>query len=140
MDKKIEEQLIEFDTAKLARDKGLTRETLGYRTSSVRKDYYNHRGELNGDCTENINELLSKTKTSKYKLIAAPTQAVLQKWLREIHNIEIWIGKGGLNGDKYHAEDITKNGILVYENNEMFDTYEQALEKVLKEALKLIDK
>lgn len=68
----------------------------------------------------------------KYK---APTQALLQKWLREIHNIDLWAAKYTRYGGK------TEYIFHIFEKNPnpwFFNTYEDALEKGLQEALKLV--
>lgn len=84
---------------------------------------------------------LAKEKGCKNSLGLTPlafdcTQACLQKWLREVHNIHIQIIFLTLNNRyvfaiyKYGEEDI--ESVLEYE------TYELALEAALQEALKLI--
>jgi len=68
--------------------------------------------------------------------IQAPTQSLLQKWLREKHNIIIFLGPTTTVG-KYAVEVDT---IEEHYHSEtlIYDTYELALEKGLKEGLKLI--
>ena len=84
---------------------------------------------------------LAKEKGCKNSLGLTPlafdcTQASLQKWLREVHNIHIQIIFLPINNRfifaiyKYGKEDI--ESVLEYE------TYEFALEEALQEALKLI--
>jgi hypothetical protein len=82
----------------------------------------------------------------------APTQTLLQKWLREIHQIEtkIW-AEHYPNGTNWCCQalqwDLTldfkttnliKNGTYGFGDNHEFKTYEEALEFILYEALKMI--
>ena len=68
----------------------------------------------------------------------APTQPLLQKWLRVEHNIHVYVVPNNTKRPEGNYE------VCVYSNNEKlyyhfgFDTYEEALEKGLFEALKLI--
>ena len=57
--------------------------------------------------------------------VLMPTQSLAQKWLREVHNIDVLVYKVK---KKYTTEYCTKH----------YNTYEQALEEALQEALKLI--
>jgi len=68
----------------------------------------------------------------------APTQCILQKWLREEHDIHI------IN-NFVHQEDKKKYECIVYDNRnkawhlaEVYNTYEEGLEAKLLEALNLI--
>jgi len=114
----MEEQRITYSTAKLAKEKGY-------------KEYCKWRyTDFNG-----ITEL---QKGASELFPAAPTQSLLQKWLREVHEIDIDVDRGGVRNDwyigwrkfgyKYHRGPYTKP----------FTNYEEALEVGLKEALKLV--
>lgn len=110
------EELISFDTAKLAKEKGFKKIFChyGYKKSgkvTVMPSYYD-----------------------------APTQSLLQKWLREVHEIEV-----------NPAQNFTKGGIKMqynisiesYKYNHLGkyiygNTYEEVLEVGLQEGLKLI--
>ena len=61
--------------------------------------------------------------------ILAPTQSLLQKWLRETHNIFISINVN-------YCYKIYNNDEL-YEESFYYNNYEEALEQGLQEALKL---
>ena len=69
---------------------------------------------------------------------SAPTQSLLQKWLREEHYIIVWvypaIRLNGYQGCIQKKNMVGKNIILTHK----FETYEEALEQGLFEALKLI--
>jgi len=120
----MEETKVTFETAKLAKNKRFDIET-----HTV--DYM-----LNGNYVGERGACISCTE---YAL--APTQSLLQKWLREIHNILIDVGSS-FNG--YSVEVMTKDSNNKWLNmefssdNEQYETYEEALEAGLQEALKLI--
>lgn len=70
----------------------------------------------------------------------APTQSLLQKWIREKHKIHIEIG---CNGDEHYVNSISypEGDDYVYDQDLDtigFKTYEEALELGLQESLKLI--
>lgn len=116
----MKEQLITFETAKLAKEKGFD--------EYVCLHYSNYEGVFMDDIK---NYELDHTKFS------APTQSLLQKWLREEHDKELFIYKN-LERSKYIC--YLYSGVKRYSGfteNEG-ETYEQALEKGLIEALKLI--
>lgn len=72
--------------------------------------------------------------------ISVPTQSLLQKWLREEHDIDIiikpWTGTN--KGEKMYAADILIFGTSTYIKLMRQNKYEEALERGLYEALKLI--
>lgn len=123
----MEEQLISFETAILAKDKGF---------DWIKWDYkwYNNIGDLKlsfQSCDEPID----------CNRVSAPTQSLLQKWLREVHNIIVWyepftVGTSctfmwniGLLENIWH---------LAHFSMRKHTTPEEALEVGLLEALKLI--
>ena len=151
----MKEQLVEFSTAKLAKEKGFG---LGENDYCQLPYYYNLEGKLN-DIKDNlfkrdistthlgaltldnveIGILFMDNSLDEYTL--APTQSLLHRWLREVHNLHIWLQPLGykMQYDVYieHIDDWKKGE----ENTcvgEDFNTYEKALEKGLQEALKLI--
>lgn len=139
----MKEQLISFETAKLAYEKGYNREVVGISFTSTRRNYYNEKGELNGDCTDFIKDVIKYGREKakiKHVLYPATSQSLLQKWLREEHEIHININTfyfEDLEKYGYEVEDIIhKDGWVVMSNTA--GTYEEALEKGLQQALKLI--
>ena len=73
--------------------------------------------------------------------LPAPTQSLLQKWLRKIHDIDVIIE---VHNEKYLImlfKGLHNKNIKYYEANIslLFDIYEDALEVGLIEGLKLID-
>lgn len=142
----MKEQLISFETAKLAKEKGFE-SVIGLGHRKPRGNYFNSDGELNGDVTK---ELVNKD----FKSIAAPTQSLLQKWLREEHQLYVMIEETHTYALKtrigFYAKIVTPSGEDEFDEHGFrfikklyydtwFDsTYENALEKGLEEALKLI--
>ena len=129
----MKEELISFETAKLAKEKGYTQEWLDH------YEYYKEDGSLHN---------------WKYDY-PAPTQSLLQKWLREVHeihiHIEVWRNmdhcdeyKGFITKPAYIKPlyDKTNKGLDIMEIKRVSFKYEykEALEAVLQEALKLIKK
>jgi len=131
----MKEELITFETAKLAYEKGYTREVVGISFSSTRRNYYNTKGELNGDCIDFIKDVIKygreKAKV-KHIIYPATSQSLLQKWLREKHKEHIKVVY--MNETNTYSSSLTMRS-MGWSN---FKTYEEALEKGLQEALKLI--
>lgn len=135
----LEEQLVSFETAKLAKAKGFNKLCFYY---------YNKIGELIEpeenwsntivEFTVDLTDLLDNYNNKYQENYSAPTQSLLQKWLREEYDIHIAVTPFILNNkNRYYA-------ILYYDdpensgNDEDFNTYEEALEEGLQEALKLL--
>ena len=68
--------------------------------------------------------------------ILRSTQARLARWLRESKNISVEIVRLHFGYCFYICE--SKSGVTLYEADEHYATYEEALEEGLKEGLKLI--
>lgn len=120
----MEEQLISFEIAKLAKEKGFdTIQTNCYDPKGTKEYIYNWR----------IENKVSTDQRMK-RLIPAPTQSLLQKWLREEHDTHILPIRIETNvGIKY---SYTMNFKVDFD--EEYDTYEEALEEGLLAGLKLI--
>ena len=167
----MKEQLISFETAKLAKEKDFNIlqhsyyfEDGEFKENSLKgtNGYYGEEYEFNlSEFNENWNDKWLTKKTgdrcfgcSKQKgyleTFSAPTQSLLQRWLREVHNIYV---------ESYH--DLTSDGTKIqfytswgflqqkdkngnqnvngwYDEYNDWETYEEALEVGLQEALKLI--
>lgn len=123
----MQEQLITFETAKLAKEKGLTLNHFSY----CPRLYYNKWG------MPVLSEGLIPEKAD-----FCITQSLLQKWLREVHNIIVFIEPKsyGSNICKFLYNIATLNNIWVLEKFSMkeYNSYEEALEIGLQEALNLI--
>jgi hypothetical protein len=114
----MKEEIISFETAKLAKEMGINLNDIGI-------DGYDKDGnKCHGFYSHCI------------QVYPAPTQSLLQKWLREKYNAHIIIAPGLLNKGKYYCEIECPNNRYFMGRNH--NTYEEALEVGLKETLKLI--
>lgn len=151
----IHKEICTYEVCKLAKEKGFPQKASRWRKStSPGRNYYNHKGELNGDCLEIIKCICRKEEVPiGLQTIAAPTQSLLQRWLREEkgiiidvvldweYNVSIDIGKiryqyriGSI--DRMTIEGGIKTKGLVFDKR--FTTYELALEDALKYALEIL--
>ena len=145
----MKEQLVSFQVAKLAKEKDFNVETLHFycknRTCDYIKTPYKYSFEVNANQERLIN---GEIDNFGYGITwSAPTQSLLQRWLREVHNlfvqaeIEMIVNSITLFTVKVYSDDISINnefGICKMLTITGFKTYEQALEVGLFEALKLI--
>lgn len=126
----MEDQLITFKTAKLAKEKGFNELSFNYflmdgtAEEDLEKNYFNN----NIQTYKNINT------------ISQSSQSLLQKWLRDIHNIIVlispYIGETaeGWSGEIYINRQFGLTGGI-----SDYDTYEEALEVGLQKALKSLN-
>lgn len=129
----MEEKLISLETAKLAKEKGFDEEvSYAYNVARWRKD--NDLIDLTSDNPWKYNS--DPDNTDEDYLISAPTQSLLQKWLREIFNIHINITFGQEKRYMFSIVDI-ENCELILEKG-FYSNYEEALEDALLEALNQI--
>ena len=163
------EQLISFETAVLAKEKGFIMFTPNTKSASINNR--NHKDEhysfyqdaRNCDYEEDLKHLkvlqlkekigtnsseiytllieygvIKGTLSSGMKAYSAPTQSLLQKWLREKYGLHIQILE--YNKDGSLIIEILRDKIEIFRKMTNFNLveYEQALEKGLYEALKLI--
>jgi hypothetical protein len=131
------DQLISFETAKLAKEKGFNEECIYY--------YSNKTGILKPFMFDDNPKVISiQNGTNAGLLTIAPTQSLLQKWLRDKHNIHIYISTtpkfDKLQGSKYKAAIDVPFQPFKWTTGHYYlgNTYEEALEQGLQEALKLI--
>jgi len=162
----MEEQIISFETAKLAKEKDFNIlqhsyyfEDGEFKENSLKgtNGYYGEEYEFNlSEFNENWNDKWLTKKTgdrcfgcSKQKgyleTFSAPTQSLLQRWLREVHNIFITIEVDCTLEPKfcycissYKEFGEWKNEIETRHYSDLERTYELALEEALKKALSLI--
>lgn len=115
----MEETYITFETSKLALEKGFN----GYQYSSFYANYYNCDGSVGNSLWQHL-----ENKSPRYV-----TQSLLQKWLREKHNLIVSIIPRFFTTVFYEYRIL---GIEVEVNS--YDSYEDALENGLKCALENI--
>ena len=128
----MEEQLISFETAKLAKEKGFDIHCRFHYDEEMLNVYENEDFPYN----------------SWNGSLFAPTQSLLQKWLREKHNIycSAWCNASGwaweiekTSGTHISIMDIDGNVKGVNLDSGMFNSYEEALEDGLLKALKILN-
>ena len=120
----MKDELITFETAKLAKEKGFD--------TPCRNSFLWDKRSAVWKFPINANEM----KLGDESNFNRPTQSLLQRWLREIHSIDVWA---------FPIKDLTfKSGksytylIEPPKLNMLYATYELALESALQEGLKLI--
>jgi len=124
------EELVTFETAELAKQKGFNESTI---------DWFEKR--INGKWEEEYpqnHDFGYSSYNTKENTIARPTQAMLQKWLREEHKIFLNSITGhdlGTRFQIYYEEDRFTYDELY---TDMYEKYELALEAGLKEGIKKI--
>ena len=135
----MKEELANYETAKLAKEKGFDGPAYIYFYTDEyfeKLGYRKYDGETLGPIrNRNINKTMIQC--------VCPTQSILQRWLREKHNIHIrleiydddtWSAQSVYNESEYEWDDEN----APYEA-EGCKSYEEALEVGLQEALKLIE-
>lgn len=120
----MEDTLITFETAKLAKEKGF--KTYDYSTI---KNCYDEFGKK---------LLLNSNYTHPDKYCDCVLQSSLQKWLREKHNLHIEPIYNSNLTEKYNVQVHSNEAFCVYDDQTDYEFYETALEIGLVEALKLI--
>jgi len=131
------DMLISFATAKLAKEKGF---------NLIVKNYYYPEayGETNPivDDQDIIEDLNSHSSNAYY---IAPTQSLLQRWLREVHGFNIVIVP---SFDCFNIQRICQYSKEEQQNDNIeldgldfkdFGSYEEALEEALQTILLLIE-
>jgi hypothetical protein len=138
----MKEQLITFETAVLAKEKGFNISCFDYYNpkynTTVRGIEYDSDRDVEWDWNNNsTSKIASPYPNTEIKgQCSAPTQSLLQKWLREEH---LWYCNVELNENGDYIAVVTsiiKNQSVTWD--EGFNSFEEALEFSLQEALKLI--
>jgi len=115
----MKEQLITFETAKLAKEMGFQLYT---------SFYYSEGMEIKGT------KMGMHGNPNAYGGISAPTQSLLQKWLREEHRVNVVCLPNRYDSDVWYY--FVGSSAISHEDTGY--TYEEALEEGLVVALKLI--
>jgi len=141
----MKEQLVSFETAKLAKEKGFNICCSYASYNNLEELYYHSASNYEGGDSITYEDLIQNS----YSNYPASTQSLLQKWFRDIHNIHInitrvyaynktpaiFVGWNIYIGGKDFETDYEINNTLI---SKYFSNYEEALEVGLLEALKLI--
>lgn len=96
-------------------------------------------GEFDGYVGLHYLENCNKTNADCW--FSAPTQSLLQRWLREEHGIQVYAYSSTKNiEEKYRDYVVYINGIAQNDaRDEEYQTYEDAMELGLQNALKIIN-
>ena len=121
----IQEEFVTLETAKLLKEKGFNE----YCKDIIKED------------DNRIMQSVFRTNKNLPKLCySLPTQSVAQKWLRETKNLHIEISYMYENYWTYDILTIPRHDLIGLSDRPIirYNTYEEALEAGLQEALKLI--
>ena len=130
----MEDTRVTFETAKLAKEKGFFQET-----NRLEIPYYNYKGEFKGDVSDwRARKYIRGEDTSDIEFVSAPTQSLLAKWLREEYNIIVLVDYEGIDGYYYKFYSYKEGNKNYDASDKNYNTYEEAYEIGLQEALKLI--
>lgn len=133
----IEESFVSSETAKLLKEAGFDVPT---------STHYSNSGEVwQSSAPEDYND------DKSCKACSRPTQALAARWLREVHGIHVSSNifmdsandADGKTVDEwtFWSFDLFDNsGRIIEERDDRYDSYEEALEAGLREAIKLIKK
>lgn len=130
----MKEQLINFETAKLAKEKGFDVPTRDFYADESWEDEKVYNCGTVG-YPEFTNDMESDHGFGN--ITPTSTQSLLQKWLREVHNIDVESRGVRYTGDSKtsYYQPYMNGSILAMVR---YNSYEEALEIALQEALKLI--
>jgi len=128
----MQEKLVEYSTAVLAKEKGFNHLKANVYGDNMAYDTGYEEGKL----------IVSGNALNS---VLAPTQSLLQKWLREVHNIDIYCSPDykKLSGDRQKVYDCmcvickTDSPKMLFHMGD-FPTFEEALEEGLQTALNLL--
>lgn len=138
----MQEKLIEFNTAVLAKEKG-------FNIPCNTHCFIGNTGKIVFEKSVHCIDWGNRPNVKTIQKYSRPTQSLLAKWLREVHNCIIEITFYGeniisLDDIKYEVEIeyYGKNFNFIGDSSDYYsndyDTYEEALEVGLFNALKLI--
>ncbi len=119
----MQDELVTYETAKLAKQKGFNELVKQAFTEKGKERYTLHRNSWGS------NKVLGYSR---------PTQSLLQRWLREIHNIHVYVHNSIVsNFPKQCTYSILGNGINI-SYDKVNNDYEKILELGLQSALNLL--
>lgn len=130
----MKEQLISFDTAKLAKELGFD-VPIQHTVNKVNQLYDIHNNKIN--INSNIVTNWNKFNT----VISAPTQSLLQKWLRDKYGLHVEVRLANQVKKKSYYYGVFEYFVYrhqLVQSNSRFKKYEESLEVGLQEALNLI--
>ena len=134
----IEESYVSFNTAKLLKEAGFNVPCMGVYVTD-RTGYYEFREY---DNKQTKDDLCWNTEDGFQYEYLAPTQALADKWLREMYNVAIYsLYDDDMEQWFYVIDAFAKNPVINgFQSGSEYDDYESAFEDGLREAIKLIKK
>ena len=134
----IEEQFVSFDTARMLKEAGFDVPCRGVYFTD-RTGHYEFREY---DNKQTKDDLCWNTEDGFQYEYLAPTQALTDKWLREVYNVAIYsLYDDDMEQWFYVVDAFTKNPVINgFQSGSEYDDYESAFEDGLREAIKLIKK
>lgn len=130
------EEICTYEVSKLAKEKGFQLDCIGY-YDFVGEFHFNYESAISNKertfCHNKYNNIWHRDLTD------APTQSLLQRWLREEKKISVEVSWFDV-GNKYFwvAKDMNNHDVFKPKTTKcmtFYDTWEQALEHGLKYAL-----
>jgi hypothetical protein len=129
----MEEQKVNFETAKLAKEKGFNIDTLD--------SFYLNRETVMEISVEDYPFAPFNWNSNTEFDFARPTQSLLAKWLREVHRLHVEVHMYIEDG-LYMYESLIKSDseyeMIILRQEKYLPNWERTLEIGLQEALKLI--
>ena len=140
----MKEELISFETAELAKEKGFKELCFAAFHKNNRNDGYFESGIISQSeyfkfPTMSNGDKIAVLQKDYIHTILRPTQSLLQKWLREVHKIDVeapLVYK--LNTREYLVRIYRHNTEIILSTFHYYNTYEEALEEGLYQALLLV--
>ena len=135
----IEESYVSFSTAKLLKEAWFDIPCRGIYVTD-RTGYYEFREYDNKQTKDDLRWNIEDGFQYEY---LAPTQALAARWLREVHHYAVCVWYSAEHEKWFYAHGNLDNMMFDEEysiSEFIYDSYEQALEAGLQEAIKLIKK
>lgn len=139
----MEDQLVTLETAKLAKEVGFDEPCNYYYIHQFNNTFTNLHGDLRSCDAEDedgdvIGTYTRRNSKGQPHIIIAPTQSLLQKWLRKVYNSYVYV----IPFVDHQADvgDPIEFKVICYGEfvSALYSEWEEALEEGLKRKLKLI--
>lgn len=138
----IHDEICSFELSKLAKEKGFNIHCVPfYALDNFTAEYVDDAGDFYEVDFEKGDLYLNypiKGSLHKAKMLTAPTQSLLQRWMRDngFGEVEVRHWQETNKYPHHYGWEVKDNlGVLMNYSSKMFDTYELALEDALKYAL-----
>jgi hypothetical protein len=128
-------KLVSFELAKLLKEKGYG----NVAPHKLNRNYYNHKGELNGNVTDYIKAFVSKKELTDLETVDAPTITEVVMWLYEKQGV--WISVHYHKSKRFsvticdECDNSLSDGLFGDLYNSPTEAYEAAIEYILNNLL-----